>query len=58
MNDFKAMARILMSIRASEDMPAFDPNMVDPSVLKCDEKTRDLLAVKLQESGYVEGLIS
>lgn len=56
MNDFKAMARIISSIRASENMPAFDPNMVDPSVLRCDEKTRDLLAVKLQKEGYVEGL--
>lgn len=55
-NDFKAMARILASIRASEDMPAFDPNLVDPSVLRCDEKTRDLLAIKLQRSGYIEGL--
>lgn len=30
MNDFKAMVRILMSIRASENMPALNPQHDGP----------------------------
>lgn len=55
MSDFKAMPRILMSIRASENMPAFDPNMVDPSVLKCNEKIRDLLASSFRSRATSRG---
>lgn len=57
MNDLKAIVKIMAAIRASETKPVFDQALVSQEVLKVDEQTRDILAVKLQKAGYVEGLM-
>ena len=56
MNDFKIIARLLAAIRASEESPVFDVALVDEKVLRATEVQRDILAVKLQKAGYIEGL--
>lgn len=56
MNDFKIIARLLAAIRASEESPVFDVALVDEKVLGATETQRDILAVKLQKAGYIEGL--
>ena len=56
MDDFKVMARLLAAIRASEESPVFDVALIDEKVLKTTAVNRDLLAVKLQKAGYIEGL--
>ena len=56
MDDFKVIARLLAAIRASEGSPMFDVALVDEKVLKTTAANRDLLAVKLQKAGYIEGL--
>ncbi len=57
MNDFTIIARILGAIRAYDGKP-FNAAAVSPAALKTDEATRDLLAIKLQNAGYIEGLIT
>lgn len=57
MDDFKVIARLLAAIRASEESPVFDVALVDEKVLKTTAANRDLLAVKLQKAGYIEGLV-
>ena len=57
MDDFKVMARLLAAIRASEESPVFDVALIDEKVLKTTAVNRDLLAVKLQKAGYIEGLV-
>ena len=56
MDDFKVIARLLAAIRASEESLVFDVALVDEKVLKTTAANRDLLAVKLQKAGYIEGL--
>lgn len=56
MDDFKVIARLLAAIRASEESPVFDTALVDEKILKTTAVNRDLLAVKLQKAGYIEGL--
>ena len=56
MDDFKIIARLLAAIRASEGNPVFNPALVDERVLNTAESKRDILAVKLQKAGYIEGL--
>lgn len=56
MDDFKVMARLLAAIKASEELRSFSADMVSPKVLRTTEAKRDSIAVKLQRSGYVEGL--
>ena len=58
MDDFKVMARMLAAIRASEESPVFDVALIDEKVLKTTDVNRDLLAVKLQKAGYIEGLVT
>ncbi|WP_058270443.1 YjcQ family protein [Olsenella massiliensis] len=57
MNDFTVIARLLAAIRAYDGKP-FNAAAVSPAALKTDEATRDLLALKLQNAGYIEGLIT
>lgn len=57
MNDFTIIARILGAIRAYDGKP-FNVAAVSPAALKTDEATRDILAIKLQNAGYIEGLIT
>lgn len=57
MSDFAAIARILGAIRSCEGRP-FNVTAVSPEALGVDERTRDLLAVKLQHAGKVEGLVT
>ncbi len=56
MDDFKVMARLLAAIRAAEENPPFSPALVSPKALKTTEAKRDLLAIKLQKAGYIEGV--
>lgn len=56
MEDFKTIARLLAAIKASEKSSVFDMALVNEKVLKTTDKQRDVLAVKLQKAGYIEGL--
>ena len=58
MNDFKVMVRLLLAIQKSEENPPFTSALVSEKALKANSKTRDLLAMKLQNAGYIEGLIT
>lgn len=57
MNDFTIIARILAVIRVY-DGKQFNAAAVSCEALGTDEQTRDLLAIKLQNAGYIEGLIT
>lgn len=56
MEEFKIIARLLAAIKAGEKQNEFDINLIDSKVLKTDDSTRDMLAIKLQKEGYIEGL--
>ena len=57
MDDFKIIARLLAAIKASEESPVFDVALVDEKVLRTTAVKRDILAVKLQKAGHIEGLV-
>lgn len=56
MDDFRVMARLLAAIKASEEQRSFSTSMVSPKALKTTEEIRDSVAIKLQRSGYIDGL--
>jgi hypothetical protein len=56
-SDFKTIARILGAIRSCEGRP-FDMAAVSPEALGVTEAQRDVLAVKLQHAGKVDGLVT
>jgi hypothetical protein len=58
MNDFATIARILAAIRQGEQNPPFNVALVDERVLKTTARNRDLLAIKLRDEGYIDGLMT
>ena len=58
MSDMKTIVRLLTAIRTAEEKPVWDPAYVSEKVLKTSERERDILAVKLQKAGLIEGLIT
>lgn len=58
MNDFTTIARILAAIRQGEQNPPFNVALVDERVLKTTARNRDLLAIKLCDEGYIDGLMT
>ena len=55
MEDFKAMLRILAAVYAREKANG-GLEYLDERIVKTDDKTRDILLMKLQKQGYIEGL--
>lgn len=55
MEDFKAIAKILSAIRACERNRSVNQYSFAPECLGMDEGLRDMLIVKLQKAGYIEG---
>lgn len=58
MNDFKVMVRLLLAIQKSEENPPFTSALVSEKALRTTSRKRALLAIKLQNAGYIEGLIT
>ena len=58
MNDFETIARILAAIRQGEQNPPFNVALVDEKALKTTARNRDLLAIKLRNGGYIDGLVT
>lgn len=56
MNDFQAMVRILVAVKAGQDSHPFDCALVDVKVLKIEEAQRDRIAIRLQKEDYIDGL--
>ena len=57
MEEFKLMARLLAAIRVSEDKEVFDLNLVSEQVLNTTARPRDKMAMKLQNAGYITGIV-
>ena len=57
MREMKLIAMLLAAIKAGENNAAFNISLIDPAVLNTDEKTRDRIAVLLQDEGYIKGLL-
>ena len=57
MEEFKLMARLLAAIRVSEDKEVFDLNLVSEQVLNTTARRRDKMAMKLQNAGYITGIV-
>lgn len=58
MNDMKTIVRLLAAIREAEKTPVWNPVYVSEKVIKASARDRDILAVKLQKSGLIQGLIT
>lgn len=58
MDDFKTIARLLAAIRQGELNPPFNVSLVDEKVLRTTARNRDLLAIKLRDAGYIDGLVT
>lgn len=56
MNDMKTIIRLLSAIRESENAPMFNLIFVSEETLRAKARDRDILAVKLQKAGLIEGL--
>ena len=56
MNDMKTIIRLLSAIRESENSPMFNLIFVSEETLRAKARDRDILAVKLQKAGLIEGL--
>lgn len=56
MDDYKIIARVLAAIRAGEGQATFNCALVDEKVVKAPAAKRDVLAIKLQKEGLVDGL--
>lgn len=55
--EIKITACLLAAIKAGERQAVFNINLVACEILKTNEVTRDKLAIKLQNDGYIEGLV-
>ena len=56
MDDFCLIAKLLAAIKSSEDDERFNIALVDEKALKTTAAHRDMLAFKLKQAGYIDGL--
>lgn len=56
MDDFKVIARLMAAVKAGEGQPVFNCSLVAENALKTTAARRDVLARKLQNEGYIDGL--
>ena len=55
-NDMQTIIRLITAIRKAENAPVWSPFFVSEEVIKAPARDRDILAVKLQKAGLIEGL--
>ena len=56
MNDMQAIIRLMEAIREAERLPVWSPFFVDEKKVRAPKRDRDILAIKLQKAGLIEGL--
>lgn len=56
MDDFCLIAKLLAAIKSTEDDERFNVLLVDEKTLKTTAAHRDMLAYKLKQAGYIDGL--